>query len=753
VKDVRIPDALERAENRGMTQLTVARRVAQDEPKPSMNLREVLNFAWRRWQLISVVTGVSLLIAVAYLLTQVPRYTASALVLLDPRKERTAGTDAILSDFSLDLSAIASQIEIVRSSVMLRRVVNKERLTGDPEFGSGRPAEQSFFSLLIFGSNDERARQGNAPVSEGQIVASVERLKAATTVNRVGQGYIIAISVTSTDPARAAHLANAIADAFIVDKLDARFEAARRASGWLNDRLDELRRQLRESEEAVAEYRAQKGLVQSAPNVSLNERQLADLNTRLVAARAERAERKARLDLVREIEGKGDDLRSLPDLVTSPLISSLRGQAAEVSRREADLVVQYGNTHPAVVNIRAQKRDIERGLAAEARRVMASVKNEYDFAKAREDAVERTLQEVTGQAGLDPISSIQLRELERTAAVNRTLFDELLQKAKITQEQSTFEAREARVISPALAPGSPSSPQKVRVLAVSLILGLALGVGAAFAVETLNAGFTTPAQIEEILELPLLTSVSHLGPRDLTIDGRIYPLYRVPALKPLSRFSEAMRALRSGIQMTDVDHPPKVILFTSTLPDEGKTALALSFAASAAASGLKVLFIDGDLRHPSASRNIDMEKASGLVDLLTGEAVLQDVVRYDAAAKLWLLPAGSRTQNPADLLGSERMKSLMESLRTSFDQIVIDSPPVGPVIDPVVVSQLVDKAVLVVRWAATARDMVQRSVQQLSGHQKVAGVAFNFVADRKAQKYGQYAHYYGSSYYKNYFTE
>ena len=424
-----------------------------------------------------------------------------------------------------------------------------------------------------------------------------------------------------------------------------------------------------------------------------------------------------------------------------------------ISQKEADLVARYNDRHPLVVNVRAEHNDIKRAIAAEARRLAANVNNDYELAKAREASLERTVQEVTGQSGADDRTAITLRELERTATVNKSLFENFLQKAKISEQQSTFEARDARVITPALRPGAPSYPKYSQTMEIALIIGLFLGIGGSVAKDKLNGGFATPRQIEDMLELPLLTSINTMNKEDLTVKGKALEIPHYVAAMPLSRFSEAIRALRSGIRMTDVDHPPKVILVTSTMPNEGKTTVALSLAVSAATAGLKVLMIDADLRHTSASRFFGLVKHPGLVDLLLGSVNMKDAITFNEDAKLWVLPAGSKTRNPADLIGSDRMKSLMDTCKQSFDFVVIDAPPIGPVIDSLILSQLADKVVYVVRWASTARELVQQSLQRLP-REKLAGTVFNRVNEKAAQKYGKYAYqyYYGARDYKKYYS-
>jgi capsular exopolysaccharide synthesis family protein len=729
--------------------------LGKDEAERGFDLQEVLNFCWREWKFIAVVFTAVLVVGTVYTWRQIPLYTATSQVLLDPRKEKAAGAEAILSDDRLDYAMIDSQMAIIRSTVFLRRVVEKERLVSDPEFGSG-PAHGG---PTVADQPDTGRAKDDEPIPP-DVAMSIEALKGAVSVRGGSQtqfaiSYLLSISVTSRDPARAARLANAVADAFVVDKLDARFEAAKRASAWLSDRLVELKNQLRESEEAVAHFRDEHGLIQSGSNITLNQQQLSELNAKLVAARAEAAEKKARVDLLASIQAKGGNIQSLPDIEKLGAMASLHEQEAKISQQEAELLTRYGNTHPLVVNIRAQHHDIARAIAAESQRVATSIKNDYELAKARATALERSLQEVSGQTSIDDATTVRLRELERTAAVNKSLFEDFLQRAKITEEQSKFEAREARVITPALTPGGPSYPPNSRYMMITVLLGLMLGVGGALAKEMLDAGFTTAKQVEDLLQLPVLTSVGRMQKRDRRVDGKVVPLALYPSLKPSSRYGEAVRSLRTGIRMADVDNPPKIIQITSAVPGEGKTTIAISFAASAAAAGVKVLLIDADLRRASASHVLGLDKDKGLVDLLVGQPDAKSLMQLHKEARFWTLPAGSKTQNPPDLLGSERMKSLMEGLRKTFDLIVIDTPPAEPVIDPVVVSQLSDKVVFVIRWGSTTREMVRRSVQRMSGHRKVAGVALNLVNDRRARRYGKhaYANYYGSRRYKQYYVE
>jgi polysaccharide biosynthesis transport protein len=755
---------------------TIPSRVDTEPPARAFDLRQYLNFIWRNWKFIVPVTAFVFLMGVINLVRAIPLYTATTQVLLE-HHERAPGMDAVVNDRVIDnYSYLENQLAILQSESLLRRVVIKERLAPtsvrepqDAAQNKDDPAPAG--GAIIYGINrllgalglkeplarpstkesHAAAQNKDEPeAGEGAIIDAINSLRGALAVSRRGQAQVLNIAITWQDPVRAAQLANAVADAYVVDQLDARLEAAKRASGWLSDRVVELRKQLSDSEEALASFRNEHGLTRGGATVALNDQQLADLNSKLIAARTDAAEKKARVDFIADLAAGKKTMDSLPDsmLSGSNLMGPLRTKLADASQREADLLARYNSRHPTVVNVEAEKRDIERSMVAETQRMAETVRSEYVLAKARLDAMERTMREATGQGELDNDDTVRLRELERTAAINKTLFEDFLQKAKISDEQATFRARDVRVIAPA-QPGGQSFPNTRKVLWMALFAGLGLGVGGAFAMEKLKAGFATPREVEEALGIPVLASVSQMKKSQLVKDRKNLqvPFYQIH--HPLSPFSEAIRTLRSSIHMSDVDRPPKVIHVTSARPGEGKTTIAVSLAISAASAGRKVVLVDADLRRPAASRLFKLEKENGLVDLLIGATTAEEVAVFYKDVKLTVIPSGSKSLNPPDVLGSERMKALIAHLSEKFDYVVLDTPPIGPVVDALIVATLADKTIFVVQWASTPRDLVESSIQQVSTHKRVAGVVLNGVNHDRVRKYGG-AYYYGKRYEKYY---
>jgi len=724
------------------------------EEDDRIDLHQVVDFLVRRRLLIGIVAVVTMLLALAAAFLLTPRYTSTAVILLDQSSRMALGAQVsgVEAGSLAANSTIENQISIIESINLLRRVVEKEGLVNDPEFGSQARASwrSAFFALFRFSKGEEAPPPAEVSGIPLDVLASIGRLRSALQVSRVKNSYTLDISLTAVDRNRAARLANAVADAFIVDQLETRFEAARRASDWLNDRLQRLREALRKSEEAVSQFRAEHNLVSLGAR-SLNEQQLSEISAELVQVETEAAEKQAKYEQAKKILDEGGNLATLPDVIRSGVVSNLRSRLAEVSGREADLVTRYGERHPMVVNVRAERREIERQISAEINRIVANLQNDYDVARTRASAMAANVAAASGQNTAENALTVKLRELERDAAANRTLYETFLSQSKVTSERSEMDIRDARIITPALPSGAPSFPNKPLFLAAGTMLGLILGIGLAALLDMLNRGFSSPRQLEEMTGLPVLSSVEWVDFSDAEKARDAIPVIQYLASKPLSRFSESIRSLRAGVQMSDVDNPPQVVEVTSASPAEGKTSIALAIAASAASSGKKVVLIDCDLRRPSITQQFGLGEKPGLVEWLAQTASSEGMLHRNPASGIYVLGAGAKTQNPPDLLSSARMQHLIDQLRQSFDLVVLDAPPVGPVVDAAVLATVADKVLFVVRWNDTAREFVCQSIDRIPGGRKICGIVLNMIDLRGTPRYGRYS-YHSSAYYKKYYV-
>ncbi|PBC02806.1 polysaccharide biosynthesis tyrosine autokinase [Mesorhizobium sp. WSM3860] len=666
-----------------------------------LDVREVFDFFLRRWKVvcgIAVITF-SLFMAAAYILP--PTYTGVSQILLDAPIDYMTPQDYSNSDFSDNPTFIESQIAVLRSASLLQQVVDSQKLTEDPKIGPG---------ALIW-------------------------LQSALGVSRVGLGNVIELDVGAYDPQKAASLANAIAQAYVADRIRSRYEGVQKASSWLSDRAAYLRAELSRSEQAVQKFRIDHNLVATQAG-SLTDQQLSELNVALINARAELSEKRSQYQQVSKVQAAGGDIQSIPDVLQSVVINALRAQLSGVTRREADLKLKYGERHPEVLSAQAERRDIEGQIAAEVQRLIGNLKNEVDAAEAREASLARALDSVSNRSEIEGQVGVQLRDLERIAAANKELFETFLSRAKLTEEKSTLLNSGVRVITDASVPGVPSFPNRPLFAALGLVFGIFFGGAGAVLRELFASGFMAKKQIEEELAVPVLASMPRMS--GWSKDVRAQPVAYLER-KPLSRYSEAVRRLRLGIQATpELDRSPRLVLVTSAMPGEGKTTLALSLACSAAADGERVLVIDADLRLSAATDFFGMADKVGLVDLLTLPVKAANAIHLDERSGISMLPAGARTRNPPALLASARMRSLLEEVRGKFDTVIIDAPPVGPAADASILARHVDKVVFVVRWRETSREAVAEGIRHLGDRSKLAGIALTMVDEPKLPRYGRY---------------
>ncbi len=742
--------------------------------EPPFDLRKIYSIIRRRLAVILGLTIFGSLLAVIYALQLTPLYTATATVLVDPRKTNIIESEAVLSGIGRDWTAVESEVELIRSASVAIRVIDKLGLSDDFERAAPDPP---FYRQIIDAIITREAMPEPEPVSEDERRTRMARnLALGLEVSRLGQTYLLTLAYTSPDPALSARIVNGFADAYLVDQLEAKFEATRRANVWLNERLDELRERVRDAERAAELYRLENNLVE-ADGATLNDSQVASLNEQLILARAATAEAKAKLEQLREISAQGGEVSSFAQGLQSQVISQLRAKQLEVKRELAELNAKYGSRHPSVISVRSQLGDVQSQIRQEIKRIEALTDTEYRVAKSREDSIEASLAGLKGQSAQNSQAAIRLRELEREAAATQTLFESFLARFKETTQQESLQTADSRIVERAIRPRLPSEPNKKMIAVLGFILSLGAGIGVAYLLETLDNGFRTAEQVETALNVPVLATIPQLKPEGVrerigSLTGRFANFIRSgsadgpgPLRKsgssqvldhPLSAFTESIRSLRMGLRYTDLDNPARVVMFTSALPSEGKSTIASNLALLAAITGEKVLLIDMDLRHPSLTEIYAKDSEHGIIELVMGEARISDVMRTETDTKLRFIPASRSdlVNHTSELLGSDKVHDFLAQVRNLFDLIIIDSSPLLPVTDARALLGAVDAAVMVVCWERTSRDAVRACMRQTFGlEDKLVGAVLSQVDSKKSRYYDYYKIGYYAREYPYYYSD
>jgi polysaccharide biosynthesis transport protein len=587
-------------------------------------------------------------------------------------------------------------------------------------------------------------------------------------VQRVGATYLIDVSFRSASPELAAQIANAAADAYINEQLEAKFDANRRASDWLESRLEQLRKQSAAAEQAVNLYKNENRIV-DAGGKPLSEQELAELNAQLLAARAKTSEALARLnriDATLQTDSTNAQVdATVSDALSNPVITKLRQDYLEYLNKETEYAARYGKDHLAVVNIRNKVRDIRNSIASELRRLAETFKSDYLIAKQRQDDIQRQLAASVSQSQEANSAQVTLRDLEGAAQSSRALYNVFQQRFLESTQQQSFPAPDARIVSPATVPDQSSSRKPINVLAVSIIGGLLLGGGLGFFREAMDRVFRTGEQVEAILRTPcvaLVPLIKKVGTENTTsghsttsspsksVVRNAAPMWTV-INSPHSRFAEELRSVKLAADLTGSKRKNVVIGITSSLPNEGKSTIALSLAQLMAQIGRKTIVVDCDLRNPSLSREIAPTAETGLIEVLSGETSVEDVVWMEPGTGMAFLPMAknARLIHTSEILASVAMRDLIDRLRRGYDYVVIDLPPIAPLVDVRATTHLMDFYFLVVAWGRTRRHVVQNALKTAEHiYHNLAGVILNKVDMDRISRYGvsHASYYYGKSY-------
>ena len=721
---------------------------ARPQGENFFDLTDLLRMIQVRRQIIIGTAATVVTLTIIYLFRITPLYTAESEVMLDQRANKVVDVSAMISGLPTDPATIQNQVEILQSRNLIGRVIDKLRLDQDAEFGGG-PVSAPRHTWMHYFNPTAWFATGPEPTEQQLRIKQrndeIDSILGSERISARGDSTAISIAFTSTSPDKAAQIANAIADAYVEDQLNAKFEATQKTSQWLADRLQQLSAQVQTADAAVQQYKADNNITETAQGTSVVQDQLAQLNGQLVLARSDLAEQEAKYAQVTALKRSGH-AGDVSQVMASPLIGQLRAQETDLLRQEAELNAKYGPRHPKMLDLEAEKKNLLQKIDDEVERVTASVASDVAVARAHVGSLQASLDQLEGKTTDQQKASVKLKQLESSATSTRALYEAFLGRFKEAQGQEGIETPDARVISRAEVPGGPSYPNKSYTLGIAVPAGIFLGLLFALLAERLDAGFRTNTQVERMIGLPVLATLPEVvgllegeNPADRLID------------KPLGAYSEAIRGLQLGLAQSNVDKKAKVILVTSSVPSEGKTTVAVSMARMAQKAGQKVVVVDADLRHPSVSGSLGITKPEkGIVDVLTGTLPLDASFTKDPKSGVLSLLATKAAGNPPDLLGSGAMEKTIESLSKVFDLVIIDSAPLLPVHDARVLARLTDSVVFVVRWDKTPRDAVAMAARTLADAQaRVAGITLT-RADETRYKYYTYGYQDYSAYHKYY---
>jgi capsular exopolysaccharide synthesis family protein len=702
------------------------------------SLNHTLALLWRRWTAIASCTLAVLALALVWLAVTPPEYTAEALLQINTRQEQVMNIEDVVGGLTPTDPAVRTEIDVIRSRKLAARVIDTLGLMGNPDFAPQPTlAGQAYHALraLVWPESPEQQKSER----QARKTAAVDNFLNHLDVDMTPRSYSIQVSFTARDPELAADVVNALADAYLTSQLEDRLDTARRATAWMNDRAHQLQKQVEASELAVSKFREEHNLTE-AKGITLNDQQLSELNSQLIIAKAQLAEAEAKAN-------NSGAAQTSSEVLNSPLIQNLRVQETEVRREMSDLAARYGDRHPKMVTVRNELADVQRKIAEESAKIKSSLGNDVDVARARVRTFEDQLQDLQNQNRLSTDAAVQLNELERQADAERTLYESFLNRSKQVA-QMDFAQSDARVIYPAEPPLSPSKPKKVLVILGALVFGTGLGVAIVLLLEALDSGFRTTEQLEGLGRVKVLGMLGEV-PRDKSLDRGTYVTD-----KPTSAFTEGVRAVRTALGFAHPDKPTRVILVTSSVPQEGKSVFAASLAQVSAMGGRKTLLIDADMRRPTQAKTFGFQPKAGLAEVLAGQVTLKQALLPVKGTGMSILPSLPNAQFAQELLGSERMKAMMAELRKEFETIVIDSPPIMAVADALTLSNLADASLYMVRWGTTPRPLVLNGLRQMDATKLgVTGAVVTRVdlERQKAYGLGDYGYYYGK--YKDYYSE
>jgi capsular exopolysaccharide synthesis family protein len=710
----------------------------------------------RKWIVITCLATIFSVVAIATL-RMTPIYEANGTIQVNkPDASLNLQNSATFSLDYYDPTELETEINILQSDLLALQVIRELNLDRRPEFGGNVPPSPA----LDLAPDSLQADPARASALLGGFKSS---LRVALRPN----SRIIEVHYRSADPQMAANAVNALMQTYVDNNIKSRFESTMQASDWLQKQLVDMQMKVETSQEKLVRYQKEHEILGIDEKQNITTAKLDELNKALTEAESQRMDKEAFYRLVES--GDPDAVASSAGSAgaqdagvqaASGLLESLRSKQAELKIQAADLSTQFGPSYPKLSQLSNQLKEVDAQIQEEMKKIVAKVRGQYMTALQRENMLRDALEKQKQEANRLNESAIEYNLLKRDAETYRTLYEGLLQKLKEAGVSAGLKANNFHIVDSARPPTSPFEPNIPRNLGFGALLGLATGVGLAFLLEGLDNTIRTTEQAQLVSGLaplgmiPLGSKSARDGAssKHLVIASSKEAVELVTQVRPQSQMAESYRALRTSLLLSNLGAPPKVIMVTSALPQEGKTTTSINCAIVLAQKGVRVLLIDADLRRPSIHKTLGMGPRSGLSNVLTGSIKLEQVIaRPPVLPSLHVLAAGTPPPNPAELLASSNMRDVLAELREQYDHIVVDTPPALSVTDAVVLSQRADAVVLVIRSGQTTKQALRRARDILARvSAKVVGVLLNAV-DLSSPDYYYYYEYQGkySRYYQD----
>lgn len=714
----------------------------EDEGAGLAYAERALSAVRRHLILIAMLTTLGTSLAAAYAWYSPSYYEATAVIKVDPRQKSITKVDGVFSDMRGDYASIESEVEVIRSKPLLKRVVDALDLRNDPEF-MGRDTVKSpdlvtqRISDLI--SEDQKnwapssveellsrkSAEDQKPVRDYAVAVLADQI----SVRRVRNTLLIEIKAYAYSPDKAAKIANTLADVYLRDQIASKRQASTLASDLLEKKLKVLRRDLSQAEREVEQFKGKHGIYESG-NLRLDSSELARLMEQTVHARNATAAARAKFEKARRVLDSGRDNGDLADVLQSSTIMRLKDQLTLARRKRAELATKYGPRHPAMKQSIADAAEAERQLNSEINRLVSNVSNEYEVARAREQELVSDLDKLKSRRSMTDEVAVTLSELKRKADHTRQIYEALLSRYKSTAETKNMQLPDVRIVERANIPLESAGPKRKRFVVLAFLFFLGASIMLVLAREFLTPGISRPQDAERVFEKAHLSSIPALDEHVLQTAPPSFALRMILA-DPRGTYAEAIRSIRRELDLHARSERCNVVGVASSLPGEGSETIASNIAHHYALTNKRVLLIDGDLRLGNLTQRLAPTRQSGLLELLWHGTEPDRAILRDQSTGLHFLPAmGPSPLEPAspELLGSPHMRHVLKMLRHQYDTIVIDMPPLLPVIDGRVLADYSDQIVFSITWRKTPKQLAKRAMRLLGVNQdKVAGVVVNQI--------------------------